>query len=238
LTSSPRPSPPFGEERETEPVSSCASSNATPAPQFEVLPAPRCVRHGKIARLPYLERDMVNRMLRNNITYAKIREALREHGIRVTERNVSNWKTRGGYEDWCREQDRAVEIRLLQDNLAEHLRRNDATMLPEVGLQLAATNLSQYFLRSETQRQLASDPEKNSRAISILCRLARQIHHLQKYRDDSARELGGACNPERLKREAEKEVELTRNVYSAARLGETVNEPDTPHRNYVPRNIS
>jgi hypothetical protein len=40
---------------------------------------------------------MVNRMLRNNIPQSKIVGALDEHGIKVTERNVSNWKTRGGY---------------------------------------------------------------------------------------------------------------------------------------------
>jgi len=39
-------------------------------PQLQVLPAPKSkprARNGKIARLPYPERDMVNRMLRNNI---------------------------------------------------------------------------------------------------------------------------------------------------------------------------
>ena len=80
---------------------------------------------------------MVNRMLRNNIPHETIRQALEEHEIRVTVRNISNWKTRGGYHDWCREQDRALETRLLQDNLTEHLRKTDASQLPEVGLQLA-----------------------------------------------------------------------------------------------------
>src|SRR5207247_1465604 len=103
-------------------------------------------RNGKIARLPYAQRDMVNRMLRNNIPHDKIRGALEEHNITVTERNISNWKTRGGYRDWCFEQDRAIENHLVQDNLMEHLRKHDATDLPEIGLQLAATNLSQFFL--------------------------------------------------------------------------------------------
>ena len=72
-------------------------------------------RNGKVARLSYLERDMVNRMLRNNISYANIVDALEEHDIRITERNVSNWKTRGGYKEWCIEQDRALEVRLQQE---------------------------------------------------------------------------------------------------------------------------
>jgi len=178
---------------------------------------------------------MVNRMLRNNVPYPKILDALEEHGIRVTQRNISNWKTRGGYKEWCLEQDRALETRLLQDNLLEHLRKNDAGQLPEVGLQLAASHLSQFFAKPETQKQLAADPEKFSSTIAILCRLARQLLSLQKYRDDTAKELGSKYNPERIKREEEQEIETTRQVYSAAKLGETIDEPDIPHRNYIPR---
>jgi hypothetical protein len=71
----------------------------TAAPQLEVLPPPLAapagdtpregearasepkVRNGKIARLPFIERDMVNRMLRDHIPYEKIVGALAEHGI-------------------------------------------------------------------------------------------------------------------------------------------------------------
>ena len=148
---------------------------------------------------------------------------------------ATNWKTRGGYRDWCIAQDRALETRLLQDNLLEQLRKNDASQLAEVGLQLAATELSQFFLKSETQQQLTTDPEKCSRSIAILCRLARQIHNLQKYRDETAKELGYKYNPERIKRQDEKAVEITRGIYSAARLGETIHERNTPHRNFIPR---
>src|SRR6266699_1144085 len=98
------------------------SQNSAPrTPQLETSPLPVVpepkrkprTRHGKIARLPYLERDMVNRMLQNNVPYSNIVGALDEHGIRVTERNVSNWKTRGGYGEWQVEEARAVEARLL-----------------------------------------------------------------------------------------------------------------------------
>jgi hypothetical protein len=197
---------------------------------------PKRSRNGKIARLPYTERDMVNRMLRNNVPHSKIRDALEEHGIRVTERNVSNWKTRGAYKQWCIEQDRALENRLTQDNLTEHLRKSDASQLPEVGLQIAATNLSQFFLKPQTQQQLATDPEKFARTVSMICRLSRHIHALQKYRDETSKELGYKYNPERIKRETEEEVELTRSIYSAAKLGESPAEPDTPHHNYLPKN--
>ena len=209
-----------------------------PAPQLQFLPAPKAkprARNGKIARLPYPERDMVNRMLRNNISYSKIVGALDEHGIRVTERNVSNWKTHGGYKEWCAEQDRALEVRLLQDNLTEYLRKNDAGQIPEVGLQLAATRVSQFLTKPEAEQQLAANPAAFSRTVATLCRLSGQIHTLQKYRDDSAKELGYDQNPERIRRKAEKDIEITRHVYSAAKLGETIHQRDIPHRNYFPK---
>lgn len=193
-------------------------------------------RRGKIARLPYAVRDMINRMLRNNIAHSTIVEALDEHNIKVTERNVSNWKTRGGYRDWCIEQDRALETRLLQDNLTEHLRTNDASQLPEVGLQLAATQLSQIFLQPNIQQQLISDPDKYARTIGILCRLARQIHNLQKYRDDAAKELGSEHNPERIRRETERALEITRDTYSSFIPENAPVDPEVPHRNFIPKN--
>jgi hypothetical protein len=179
---------------------------------------------------------MVNRMLRNNIPHSKIVGALDEHGIIVTQRNVSNWKTRGGYRDWCVEQDRAVETRLFQDNLLEHLRTTDASQLSEVGLQLAATQLSQFFLKPDIREQLTAEPEKFSPAINVLCKLNRQLHRLQKYRDDCAKELGSQENPERLKRDVEHGLEITRNVYSAAKLGQSPREPNIPHRNFIHKN--
>lgn len=212
-----------------------------PTPHLEVLPAhkpEKRIRNGKIARLPFLKRDLVNRMLRDHVPYAKIVGALGEHDVYVTERNISNWKTRGGYKAWCAEQDRAIETRLLQDNLAEHLRKTDAGQLPEVGLQLAATHLSNYFLKPETHQQLNADPSKCGPAIAHLCRLARHIQAFQKYRDDSAKELGYKSNPERVRRDAEKDFEITREVYSAAKLGNSAREENIPRRNFIPKELS
>jgi hypothetical protein len=179
---------------------------------------------------------MINRMLRNNIPHSQIVDALGELQFKVTERNISNWKTRGGYRDWCIAQDRALETRLLQDNLLEHLRTNDASQLAEVGLQLAATELSQFFLKPETRQQLNAEPEKLARTIGILCRLARQIHILQKHRDQSVKELGDEHNPELVKRETDESLESIRDTYSAEKPAESINEPGVPHRNFLPKN--
>ena len=172
---------------------------------------------------------MVNMMLRNNIPHPKIVAALDEYSIRVTARNVSNWKTHGGYKEWCAEQDHALQIRLHQDNLTDYLRRNDASHVPEVGLQLAATQLSEFLLKPETRLLLTTDPERYSKMVATLCRLASQIQNLQKYRDTCAKELGDNHNPELIKREEEEAFELTRNVYSAAKLGKSPREPNIPH---------
>src|SRR5437879_10188272 len=114
---------------------------------------------------------MVNRMLHNHVPHAKIVGALDWFGIHVTQRNVSNWKTRGGYKEWCAEQERQLHLSRLQDHLKDYLRKNDASQLPEVGLQLASTQISSMLLQSETAQKLAADPEKYTQVMDVLCRL-------------------------------------------------------------------
>src|SRR6266436_4069652 len=102
-------------------------------------------RNGRVASLPRLQRDMVNRMLWNAVPYKNIVAALDETGYTVTERNISNLAT-GGYLEWGFEQEHVLQNRLDQDYLLDFLRRDDAPELPEVGLQAAATRLSQVLL--------------------------------------------------------------------------------------------
>src|SRR5205823_8533560 len=94
-------------------------------------------RHGRVASLPKLQRDMVNRMLWNGVPYKNIVQALSECDYTLIERNISNWAT-GGYLEWRLEQEAVLQNRLDQDHLLDFLRRDDAPELPEVGLQAAA----------------------------------------------------------------------------------------------------
>jgi hypothetical protein len=197
-------------------------------------PRPPRPRTGKIGRLSKPYRDLVNRMLWNHRPYSVVVSALEEHGIKVTQRNVSNWRTRGGYQEWRLEQDQANQLRLEQDNLTDYLRTSGASALPEVGLQLAATQLSRFLMKTEAARQLASDPRAYSRVVTTLCRLSNQIRALQKYRDDSAKERGPAQNPERIRRKVEEEVEFTRKVYSSKILDDFT---PVPLRNYMPKDM-
>jgi hypothetical protein len=138
---------------------------------------------------------MVNRMLWNGVPYKNIVAALDDAGFTLIERNISNWAT-GGYLEWRLEQEAVLENRLNQDHLLDFLRRDDAPELPEVGLQAAATRLSQVLLQKVAR---ADDPEANldnySKLIDLLCRLNREIAATQKNRDDSRRTLGKEYDP-------------------------------------------
>jgi hypothetical protein len=120
---------------------------------------------------------------------------------------------------------------------SERLRNLDASQLPEIGLQTAATHLSRFFLKPETRQQLATNPEKLAPTISLICRLSRHIQALQKYRDDSAKELGHKHNPLRIKNEIEKGVEITPDVYSSCIPDNAPIEPEVSHRNFIPKNF-
>src|SRR5882672_322798 len=182
------------------PVSSgqaAALIDARPLPGPLPPPAqPRKIRrNGRVASLPRLQRDMVNRMLWNAVPYKNIVAALDDAGHTVTERNISNWST-GGYLEWRLEQEAVLQNRLDQDHLLNFLRRDDAPELPEVGLQAAATRLSQVLLQKLAR---ADDPEAHldnySRLVDLLCRLNREIAATQKLRDDSRRTLGREYDP-------------------------------------------
>ena len=211
-----------------------ASSLDHPASSFQLRASRPHFRNGKIARLPKLERDMVNRMLHNHVPYAKIVGALDELGIKVTERNVSNWKTRGGYQEWCAEQERQINLSRLQDNLVDYLRKNDASQLPEVGLQVASTQLSLALLQPETTKQLAANPKNYCQVVDMLCRVSTRIQSLQKDRDEGVNQAAIRGTSEQLKREDEKTAEQIRWVYSS-KMGEGPRDPNISHRNELPK---
>lgn len=198
--------------------------------EAQTLPPPEQRRHirrnGRIASLPKLYRDMVGRMVWNSVPYKNICAALFECGVSVTERNISNWATRGGFLEWRAEQELVLQNRLDQDHLVDHLRRDDASELSEAGLQAAATRISQILVQ-KTHR--AEDIEGNlgrfSQMVDVLCRLNREIGILQKQRDDSRRSLGSAYNPVRIKEIDEGAVDGHERYYSNPPAESTLPKP-------------
>jgi len=172
---------------------------------------------------------MVSRMLFNNIPHARIVAALDEFDIKVTERNISNWKTRGGYREWCLAQDRALTTQLRHDHLTEILRRHKASEIPEVGLQAAAEQLSQFFLTPEAAELLADNPKEYDRRLAMLNKIAARLNALEKYRDDRC--IG---NPDWTAHKADEETERVRKVFSSIPSKNPKHNP-APHRNYLPK---
>lgn len=192
------------------------------------------MRNGKIARLPKLERDLVNKLLHNHVPYSKIVSALSERDITVTERNISNWKTRGGYKEWCAEQDNQLRLAHIQDHLTDYLRKHDAQQLPEVGLQVASTQITSLLMNPQTAAPLLSDPNKIARIVDSLDKCSARLAELQKERYENLRRAGIRDSIQNLRAREEKNVECLREFASASRVAPSPRERNTPHRNDLP----
>jgi hypothetical protein len=207
-TTAPAAEPPAGPSPHLTEKTNLGLQPVTPAQppvviETQPLPAPAVAPHkarrrGRVASLPQIHRDLVGRMLANGVPYKNIVGALDECGFTLTERNVSSWVTGGGYAEWQLEQELVLQNRLDQDHLVAHLRRDDASELPEVGLQAAATRISQILLQ-KTARAENLDLAALSQMVDLLSRLTHEITLLQKQRDDSRRSLGRAHDPARIK---------------------------------------
>jgi len=193
----------------------------------------QCMRTGKIARLPKLERDMVNKLLHNYVPYSRIVAALDELGITVTERNISNWRTRGGYKEWCAEQENQLRLAHLQDHLTDYLRKHDAQQLPEVGLQVASTQLTSLLMNPQTSANLLADPNKYAKIIEALDKCSVRLNELQKERYENLRDARIRGTVSNLRCEEQKAVETIRQAASATH-GRSAYEDDIPHRNDLP----
>ncbi len=156
-------------------------------------------RNGRIASLPRIQRDMVNRMLWNAVPYKNIVAALGEAGHTVTERNISSWAT-GGYLEWSLAQEHVLENRLDQDHIQKLARADD----PEAQL------------------------DNYSKLVDLLVRLNREIAVTQKQRDDSRRTLGREYDPTRVKETEEISVIENERFYSNPPSDSTLSKPSVP----------
>src|ERR1044071_4694658 len=147
---------------------------------------------------------------------------------------IRNWKTRGGYKEWCTEQDHQLNLSSLQDNLTDYLRKSDAGQLPEVGLQIAATQLSHMLLQPDAVQKLTAEPEKYSKVVEMLCLLATRIQSLQKDRDEAVKRASNRRTTEFLKREQGESIDDLRQTYTG-KIGDSPRDPEIPHRNELPK---
>ncbi len=153
-------------------------------------------RKGKIGRLPKKQRDLINQLLDDGITYTEIIKQLNAQGASLNHANLSHWYE-GGYQDWLKEQIWREEIHSRHEAYSDLLAEGQsATRLPEAALQLATTEICRRLHEiTLTAHALdgTSDPNSFTRLVHALCRLSREVLHLQKYNDEikAAKEGGG-----------------------------------------------
>ncbi len=138
-------------------------------------------RNGNIARLPQNLRDTVNSMLDDGIPYDTIISELREHGFAICRSNLTRWR-KGGYQDYLKERISLKEMRSSLDFIANLLRDNEASQIPEAALHLSALRLAQ-FLRDSSMAAANGEahlhPVEFIRAANAACRLSQATHHLK-----------------------------------------------------------
>jgi hypothetical protein len=149
-------------------------------------------RNGKVARLSYASRRVINEMLHEGLPYAEIIEELGEDGAELNEDNITNWKA-GGYQDWLREQQCLVLMRNQQDFALDLISQNKLSKIHEATLQIAVTHicgLLRDFDSDSLKDVLATDPLNFTRLLNVLAKLAHG--GLQCERDRLARLEGKA----------------------------------------------
>ena len=157
---------------------------------------------------------MVCRMLTGHIPYKRIVEACDNLGYELTERNVSNWVTHGGYAEWSALYDDALQTTLRQDDLLEHHRDENSADLAEVGLQAAAVRISELLLRQMASCQdVEANFSKLEPVVNLLCRINKELFTLQKYRDDCLTKI--YRTPCKTKAKDLDKLDLVEMVYSA-----------------------
>ncbi len=115
-------------------------------------------------------------------------ERAAEQGIDLNTENVSNW-FQTGFQDFLAQQERLDYQRARYDAAIDLLKETDTSKLPQAGLQTAAAqiyDLLGHFTPAALGQNLADEPEKYTRIINALSRLAREALALQKYQDACA----------------------------------------------------
>ena len=143
-------------------------------------------RTGKIARLSKNLRDLVGSSLQNGEPASRLLPLLNESrevqhilhayfdGHPITEQNLSEWKTGGGYQDWVRDQ----QARLLAQQLTDRATALDQATGPLALSDRLATVLTEQFSRLALRlMEQETDPDKQWHR---LCQINRELSQLRR----------------------------------------------------------
>ncbi|HWV99777.1 MAG TPA: hypothetical protein VNZ64_08815 [Candidatus Acidoferrum sp.] len=167
--------------------------DSAPAPDLSAstLPLPIVARRlkGKIPSLPKAQRDAINNLLLEGATYGVVVQRMAERGVELNAENVSNWY-QTGFQNFLAHLERSDYQRSRYEAAADLLQDTDASKLPQAGLQTAAAqiyDLLGHFTATAVGQNVADDPDKYTRIVNSLSRLARETLALQKYQDACAK---------------------------------------------------
>jgi hypothetical protein len=144
--------------------------------------------NGKVARLPKVLRDQVNRMLDDGFSYKAIIEKLEQSTdpplpYKLLEINISRWKD-NGYQRYLRHQEWRDQLRILRENGSDMSELADSPKFQETLIQIALTEI----FRVLQQGELKPDSLNYIRLFNALARLNREALSLRKYNDLLAKE--------------------------------------------------
>ncbi len=165
---------------QTQPPDSAEPEASVP----RLFAAPRRL-NGKIASLPKEQRDLINRLLLDGATYEAIVQQMAEHSISLNIQNIANWY-QTGFQDYLAQLERLDFQRARYEAATDLLQETDTSRLPQAALQTAAAqiyDLLGHFTPAALVQNIADDPDKYTRIVNALSRLARETLALQKYHD-------------------------------------------------------
>jgi hypothetical protein len=150
--------------------------------------------HRKVAKLPQSLRDQINSMLDDSIPYHQIISTLEASTnpplpYPINPMDLSRWKN-GGYLRYLAQQERLALVQANREGAGGLIAANELTTLPEAILQIVANQYYELladFSPDGLKQKLSEDPLKYTRLLNVLPRLAREIVHLRKFRDASAK---------------------------------------------------
>ena len=155
--------------------------------------------NGKIARLPYAIRDILNERLRNGEQGAKlvrwlnrlpeVKEVLAGEfcGRPINEQNLTEWK-QGGFEDWLRHQEARAWVRALADESADlEEEAGDVSVADWLSAPVAIV-IGRWILETEAGEK--NDPTQRAALLAAmreLTELRRCDHRAERLRIDRER---------------------------------------------------
>jgi hypothetical protein len=171
-------------------MNTAPESPTTSTPDLTILPPAESDHrgNGKIARLPKVLRDQVNRMLDDGVPYKAIIEKLEQSTApplpyKLLEINISRWKD-NGYQHYLRRQEWRDDLRITRESGSEMSEFTDGPKFQETLVQVALTEI----FRVLQQRELKPDSLNYIRLFNALARLNREALGLRKYNDLLAKE--------------------------------------------------